>query len=498
MRSSHNQAQRVARRLRQATEPTPGWTWRILVCTVFRFEFNNGLAIPALAIALSVGVSGWAPAEAGPTAKPLNIVLISIDTLRADHLGCYGYFRDTSPVIDALAEQSILFENCLSPMATTLPAHTSVFTATYPLEHGILSNIKEDKTRYVRAAGLRTFAEAAAKRGYRTAGFVSAAPLTRSTGTDTGFESFDEPKTRQREAAATNERVLPWLEETDDQPFFLFVHYFDPHYPYISRDPFKGLFTTDEQLEAHIAQRGIPDTIKRFTENSRIEDTRDAINHYDIEIRYVDWQVGLVLNKLKQLGLWDRTALILMSDHGEGFGEHGSVGHGSVPREQIHVPLMMRVPGHEPRRVTAPISLVDLLPTALGRIGGDWSGFLEQGSGSDVLAQDHQTQDLLSQRTANERGDLEGLIYALVSGPWRLVSLSEEPDRLYYWTSDPLELLTVHADTEGGAASRRSGGGELLQVYVERGRELAGEDGPAEAPMDPELLEKLRSLGYVD
>ena len=463
-----------------------------------RLELQNVPAISALAIGICVAVSGWAFAEDDSTARPLNIVLISIDTLRADHLGCYGYFRDTSPTLDKLAEQSILFENCLSPLATTLPAHTSVLTATYPLEHGILANVKDDKQHYARAAGLRTFAEAAAKRGYRTAGFVSAAPLTRSSGTDAGFETFDEPTKRQRDAAATNAQLFPWLEKRSDEPFFLFVHYFDPHHPYVARAPFEDLFTTDEQLERHIAERGIPDKIKRFTKKSKAEETRESINNYDIEIRYVDWQVGLVLDKLRELGLWERTALILMSDHGEGFGEHGAVGHGSVPREQIHVPLMMRVPGHEPRRITAPMSLVDLLPTALGRIGGDWSGFLAQSSGYDVLAASHRAQDILSQRTANQRSDLEGLIYALVSGQWKLVSLSEDSDRLYDWTSDPLERVNVHARNEAVAGSLRERIGELLKTYTERGRELAGEEGPAEQPMDPELLEKLRSLGYVD
>ena len=463
-----------------------------------RLGFKIGLAIPALAVAFCVAVSGWAFAENGSAAKPLNIVLISIDTLRADHMGCYGYFRDTSPVLDSLAKQSILFENCISPLATTLPAHTSVFTTTYPLEHGILSNLQEDKSHYVRAAGLRTFAEAAAERGYRTAGFVSAAPLSRSTGTDAGFETYDEPEKRHRVAAATNERVLPWLEKASNEPFFLFVHYFDPHHPYEHHAQFEELFTTDERLEAHIAERGIPDSIKRYKIDSENEDTREAINHYDMEVRYADAQVGLVLDKLKELDLWDRTALILMSDHGEGFGEHGSVGHGSVPREQVHVPLMIRVPGLGPRRVKAPMSLVDVLPTALGRIGGDWSGFLDQGSGYDVLAEGHAPQDILSQRTARERSDLEGLIYGLVSERWRLVNLSEESDRLYDWTRDPLELVNVQTGNEGVAVTLRERIGELLQKYEKRGRELAGKEGPGEQPVDPELLEKLRSLGYVD
>jgi len=212
----------------------------------------------------------------------------------------------------------------------------------------------------------------------------------------------------------------------------------------------------------------------------------------------VDRQVGLVLDKLRELGLWERTALILMSDHGEGFGEHGAVGHGSVPREQAHVPLMMRVPGREPRRINAPMSLVDVLPTALGLIEGEWSSFLDQSSGYDVLAPDHVPQEILSQRTGNQRSDLQGLIYGMVSGQWKLVSLSEEPDRLYDWTADPLELVDVHARHMDVAGSLRERIGQLLKAYTERGHELAGKDGPKEEAMDPETLEKLRSLGYVD
>ena len=142
-----------------------------------------------------------------------NIVLITLDTTRADHLGAYGYFRDTSPRIDAFAEESIVFEHAIAPMATTLPTHVSILTATYPLEHGVLANVMHGGRRFVPAAGLRSFATVCREQGYRTAAFVSAAPLKRDSGIQAGFEEFFEPEKGEASvrAGVTNKELFRWL-----------------------------------------------------------------------------------------------------------------------------------------------------------------------------------------------------------------------------------------------------------------------------------------------
>ena len=176
-----------------------------------------------------------------------NIVLITLDTTRADHLGAYGYFRDTSPRIDAFAEQSIVFEHAIAPMATTLPTHVSILTATHPLEHGVLANVMHGGRRFVPAAGLRSFATVCREQGYRTAAFVSAAPLKRDSGIQLGFEVFDEPdeSEAERSGGQTSDAALRWLAGLEAGPFLLWVHYYDAHWPFAAPAPFGGRYRTD-------------------------------------------------------------------------------------------------------------------------------------------------------------------------------------------------------------------------------------------------------------
>ena len=188
-------------------------------------EVTRAAARIALACALALCACGReAPAP--------NLVFVTLDTTRADHLGLYGYFRDTSPALDAFGSQAIVFERFIVPMATTLPTHASLFTATQPLEHGVLANSTQGGSRFVPSTHLRSLAEVAGAAGWRTAGFVSSAVLKRGSGIETGFDAFDEPEGEQRNAEATTRTALAWLESTPRGPFLLWVHYFDAHWPY--------------------------------------------------------------------------------------------------------------------------------------------------------------------------------------------------------------------------------------------------------------------------
>jgi arylsulfatase len=450
-------------------------------------------SIALVAICASFCAGGDAPVER----RLPNIVLVSIDTLRADHLGCYGYERDTSPVIDALAAESIVFESCLSPLAATLPAHTSLFTGAYPLEHGVLGNVKGGGRRFVANPALRLFAEYASERGYRTAGFVSAVSVSAETGVAGGFDHYDEPDEIKRRAGETNERLLPWIDRLEnDRPFFLFVHYFDPHWSYAPPEPFDALFAEDTGfLEDYISEREIAEEAIR--PNQSILPTRETINGYDGEIRYADTELGRVFERLRQRGLWDDTLVIFLGDHGEGLGEHGQIGHGWIHREQLHVPLMMRLPGHAPRRVATPMSLVDVMPTALGLIGTEgWEGFLRQATGNDVLAEGFVPQSVFSQRSARERDDLPGQVYALTAEPWKYVHDSTRGDRLFDWSSDPFELTDLLERESDRAERLKRELLERIELYELRGRAFG--ELPTDRPMDAETIEKLRSLGYLD
>jgi len=430
-----------------------------------------------------------------------NAVLIVVDTLRADHLGAYGYFRDTSPAIDALAEESLLFERCLSPVGETLPAHTSLFTGVYPLEHGILGNVNRGGKQFVSRPGVQLFAQFARERGLRTAAFVSSTPVKRQSGIAAGFETFDEPGLRQRSAARTNAMAFPWLEAMGDAPFFVWIHYFDPHYPYESYELAEGFdrYRSDEALEQHIRQRVISASATRPNQN--VQETREAINGYDDEIRYVDSEISRLIEHLKALGLWQDLLVILVSDHGEGLGEHEMLGHGYIHHEQLHVPLLMRIPGRAPQRIATPISLVDVLPTALSQpntIEGDWSEFLAQASGRDVLSAGAIPESLFSQQSARPRPDHPGRAYALTSQRWKYVHEPGGDDRLFDLSKDPFELSPLAIAGEPQSVRLKAELLDRIEAQQERGRMLGEIDESRAEEIDQQTLDELRELGYVD
>jgi arylsulfatase len=432
--------------------------------------------------------------ESDGAASLRSIIVVSIDTLRADHLGCYGYFRETSPTIDALAEESVLFERAMAPMSMTLPAHTSLFTGVFPLEHGVLANIKHGGRVFVPAPGLRSFAEFARDRGYQTAAFVSAPPLAAATGIAAGFDVFKEPE-KARSAGETNEEVFRWLDELGPGPFLLWVHYFDPHQPYRPPEEFQT-YRDDEELDRYLEERRIPAISS--SPRGRTYTTRKSTNLYDGEIRYADHELGRLIERLRKRGRWQDSALVLVSDHGESIGDHGYVGHEYITREQLQVLMMLRVPGSAPARFATPVSLVDTLPTLIALLQDDgWQGFLDQASGRDALAVGTEPHAVFAQRAERERPDFIGPGLSLLSGKWRYVYEPEKENQLFDWSSDPHELDNV---VEQHAELARSLEDELLERvnrYHVRATELRG-DSEAQGEMDPELYEKLRALGYVD
>ena len=184
------------------------------------------------------------------------MVLISIDTLRADRLGCYGYGRNTSPEIDELARDSVLWETAYAPMSQTLPSHLALLTSTHPETNQVRRN--QHVFRGERA-GIQTFAEMLAAQGYETAGFVSATPLKSASGINAGFETWEQPTRRQLPADATTDRALEWLAGARQRPFFLFVHYYDPHTRRIPHPEIDDIFPAEnEVLEAYVRERQFP------------------------------------------------------------------------------------------------------------------------------------------------------------------------------------------------------------------------------------------------
>ena len=448
-----------------------------------------------LAAALAAGAF---PASCG--AEPRGFVIITLDTTRADHLGLYGYFRDTTPELDALAKKSIVFEHCIVPMAVTLPSHTSLLTGIYPSEHGILGNLTRDGERYVPAESPVPFAELCRDAGYETGAFVSAAPLKRDSGIDAGYNVFEQPEQSERKAGVTTDAALAWLDGLGDQRFHLWVHYFDAHWPYAAPPPFAQRYATDAGLEAWIAERRIPDTGLRAMTGA-LEEARTLINAYDAEIAYQDAELGRLLAALRARPDWGQTVVVVVGDHGEGLCQRGETAHGGIWGEQLRVPLVVRVPGVRPRREAQTLSIVDVLPTVLGlaRVA-KLSSFAAQASGRDVLRTKHAPRPALSQDSLRH-GGLEGYRHALTTDRWKYVRSEGEDGRvselLFDLMADPFELEDVAAAHADALTSLRAALASELELQRSRGEAFRGDSVPATRAMDSATYDELRALGYV-
>jgi len=284
--------------------------------------------------------------------RPMNVIIVTIDTTRADHIGCYGKAEASTPNIDALAAEGVLFENAFASVPITLPSHATIMTGLYPLAHGIRDNgifVLDDRHT--------TIAERLRDQGYRTAAAVGSFPLAEKFNLDQGFEVYDDrfnaqyedfrgrrvlPKTGiffdERRAAQVNEAILPWLEDRSGEPFFLWLHYFDPHQPLEPPTPYDQLFFDDPYLG---------------------------------EIAYADEALGKVMDTLRRLAIDDRTMVIVTSDHGEGRGDHGEDTHSLLAYgSTLHIPLIIKVPGGRRGGVVSErVGLVDLAPTVLEMLG---------------------------------------------------------------------------------------------------------------------------------
>ena len=335
--------------------------------------WRSALAIAAvLLLALTAGCERETPR--------LNVLIIGVDTLCPDHLGCYGYGRGTSPEIDALASRGVLFENVISHSPWTLPSFATVFTSLYPTQHGASALNSQLRTDHP------TLAMMLLKRGYSTAAIINAPFLRPEFKLDRGFEFYDyKPPFADRLADGTTTDALAWIDGHMGEPFFMFVHYFDPHLPYRPPPPYDTRFYPDYagDLTASFDLNLFPraratnfETMKSLT----AEDWDYIRALYDGEIAFTDRAVGRLIAGLDERGLTDNTLIVFLSDHGEEFFEHQGFEHGhTLYDELIKVPLIVSLPGRVPERarVTEHARLVDIAPTILDFLGIDCADHLE-------------------------------------------------------------------------------------------------------------------------
>jgi len=403
-------------------------------------------------------------AHAPATARDFNLLLITADTVRADHIGAYGYAKVATPSFDRLASEGVRFAEADSPVPLTLPAHCTILSGLLPPRHGVRSN---GGGRFPDAPA--TLATALAAAGYRTGAFIGAFVLDRRFGLARGFDRYDDDIPRERVADLDAERpgrvvadrALAWLEERSQKPFFAWVHFYDAHAPYDPPEPFR---------------------------------TRYAGHPYDGEIAEVDAQVGRLLAELDRLGVADRTVVAVVGDHGEELGEHGELTHGLlVYQPSLRVPLIIRAPGVLPSGwvVPTPVSLVDVAPTLASVVGHPFTA-------SPATPLDgHDIAALLARRQSPPAEDLYAESLFGTSFRWSPVFALRRGDFKYIDAPRPelYDLSRDAAERDNVLTDRPAQGKQLaerLTTIIEKGKSAG-----TPVSLDEEARAKLRSLGYL-
>jgi arylsulfatase A-like enzyme len=429
------------------------------------------LLVPVCATAVVAVLNAcWRPVSPASTAgcAGCNVLLITLDTVRADHLPCYGYGIDTAPNLCGLAEEGALFTNAISQSAWTLAAHASILTGLYPFQHGAENGstpIEDDAPRLARIMR---------RNHYTTGAIVSSRFVNASYGFKRGFQYFDDsPDQRGNDntyARKVTDKALSWLDEQSD-PFFLWLHFFDPHHAYLHHDsgfdyvfePAGGFAVDYTGWNQH------PSPLLDFVRENR----ETLVSLYDGEIYHTDQQIGRLLQHLRQTDRFDRTMVIVTSDHGEAFGDHDHVGHGKLLyQELIRVPLIVRIPGYSERRVVDGFQETkDIFHTVLSVLGID----AQAGSGFNLLS------DSRSYIYSEVNHKIPDKRVAVIHENWKMNYTFDGTVELFDLSEDPKEQINVAEENT-----------EIVRNLLER----MSEDMNV-VVMDEEALEDLRSLGYI-
>ncbi len=415
-------------------------------------------------IAALIGLALMAAAGCGSIKPVTRVVLVTFDTTRADRIGCYGHSEAETPNLDGLAAEGVLFENAVAQVPTTLPSHATMFTGQFPQDHGVRYNVF-----YSLAESADTLAESLKEAGFATAGFPASQVVSASHGLNQGFDVYVDPPAMgeglpghggSRTAEEGVDLTLDWLGKTDESKQFVWLHFYDPHWPYAPPFPYSSQFRE---------------------------------RRYDGEIAYADAQLGRLLEALKNDPAWDRTLVIVAGDHGEGLYDHDERWHTMLVYETTqHVPLIVRAPAATVGRIDETVTLADLMPTVLDLAGVKAPGEMRGRSWRPALEGDSlDPRDVYFESLAGSLiygwAELHGIRY----GRWKLID-SAEPE-LFDLDNDPGEKENL-AGVEAQRLADLRAELELLK------KPLQGESAAADAAeieIDPETLAMFESLGYT-
>jgi len=499
----------------------------------------------ASGVFLSAGIfdASFAGQPAAALRRP-NIVLILLDTVRADHLSCYGYPQKTTPVLDAFAAHAVRYSRAYSTASYTLPSIATIVTGLYPCGHNA-NRLKESDNRgdasllhWVYEQDLNdnqtTLAEFLKKTGYATAGIISNNYLTRHFGFDQGFDYYDDDipsvavvmqtcaalpflnmflpiddyltaqgHNGQRIAAQINASAIDWLSRYDTKaPFFLMLHYFDAHNPYFPEKT--GMQNVPDAIKKRYAKTANYIDLEKQIISPVIQgqkillpDEKDfLINNYDRELLLLDSKLGELFSYLQGKNLYDESLIIVASDHGESFGEHNLMLHGiCLYEDNLHVPLLIKYPKSEQKTGTVdyPVSLAGLVPTILSYLAIDMPDFIQGASFADP-----QKQILFAMNIQNSFSPwvLPELFtadtYSLIKNGYQLIRFDKRNDQLYYLNNDPHETIDIIAQESATGAGLGAALEQCIKQFTNR--------RPAESvpqSVDKKTIENLRNLGYI-
>jgi arylsulfatase A-like enzyme len=427
----------------------------------------------------------------------MNVLVITVDTLRADRLGCYGYDRPISPYIDGLAATGVRFDKVVCQAPLTLPSHCSIFTSRHTISHGSLGHA------YPLDEGIETLAEILKAEGLNTAAFVSNHVLDKKFGLARGFDTYwqahnrrmderQEMKARSRDV--TTEAAVSWLRDQGKKPFFLWIHWFHPHKPYTPPPEYARRFAggstvgqewkSSDLMEVWQGSREIPP-----------EDVDSLRQLYDAEVAFSDSQVGIVLEELKRLGMSDNTLVVFTSDHGEVLYEHDRYfGHDIMLYEpSMRIPLVLSYPEWKPGVVSGLVQSIDIMPTVLEILGLETSAQLEGKSLAPLVHGEDSCTVQIAMCLSYPPKKKSLPIFGTRTETWKLI-LHELEDgafrrELFNLDEDPGETRNRSEDEADLA--------DAMEAYYLRWTETIGGGTTAEPELDPETLENLRSLGYI-
>ena len=427
--------------------------------------------------------------EEAPHCEDCNIILIVIDALRQDHVGTYGYYRNTTPNIDKLAEKSIVFQNAISQATWTKPSIASLFTSTYPSKHlTYYENLFEGHIgTNMLSDSFTTIAEKMMENGYKTYGWVNNGNIGPEFNFNQGFNEYKHIKSDNIMTA----QLMDIIENHDkDDKFFMYLHYLGAHSPYTPAGRYKDLFMEDDHEYVNTTGKNKDDYRKLKVSKGQLE---YIISQYDGEIRQSDARVGEILSILEKNGLTEKTIVIITSDHGESFKDNPKrFGHGHHPYEtQIKVPLIIHIPGNDyhPMKIGSQVGLIDIAPTILNMTGIEIPNEMD-GINMIPLIKGFNT----NRSVYSERIRVDSTFVALKNGEWKyIIDIKTKKGKLFNLKEDPYEFQELKGYNKMKEKFKK----EIQQHYNENRRQSKKNRQIKPIRISNETRKELENLGYL-